>query len=73
MNHYVGALWFYEIVRTGTQYASLTLTLILAEIFESKIAILNIAPSLGTNPAHVQHLILPDDRAETVTSAYAGL
>src|ERR1700685_2006424 len=24
VNHYVGALWFYEIVRTGTQYAALT-------------------------------------------------
>ena len=47
VNHYVGALWFYEIVRTGTQYASFTLTLTLAADFDSKIAILDIASSRG--------------------------
>lgn len=73
VNHYVGALWFYEIVRTGTQYASLTLLLNLAEVYDSKIAILNIAPPPGDNPTHVQHLILTDDRSETVAAAYAGL
>lgn len=73
VNHYVGALWFYEIVRTGMQYASLTLILNLAEVHDSKISILNIAPPPGGNPTHVQHLILPDDRSETVAAAYAGL
>jgi hypothetical protein len=73
VNHYVGALWFYEIVRSGTQYASLTLILTLAEHFDSKIAILNIKPSSDAVPTHVQHLILTDDRSETVAAAYAGL
>jgi len=73
VNHYVGALWFYEIVRTGTQYASLTLILTLAENFDSKLAILNIKPSSDAVPTHVQHLILTDDRSETVAAAYAGL
>jgi hypothetical protein len=74
VNHYVGALWFYEIVRTGTQYASLTLTLTLAEVYDSKIAILNIAPpDVGAVATPVQHLILTDDKAETVAAAYAGL
>ena len=73
VNHYVGALWFYEIVRTGTQYASLTLTLTLAEGFDSKIAILDIASGEGAPVTPVQHLILTDDTPETVASAYAGL
>jgi hypothetical protein len=74
VNHYVGALWFYEIVRTGTQYASLTLSLSLTTDFASKIAILDIAPpGVGATATPVQHLILPDDTAETVAAAYAGL
>ena len=73
VNHYVGALWFYEIVRTGTQYASLTLTLSLAADFDSKIAILDIASAEDAPVTPVQHLILTDDRAETVAAAYAGL
>ena len=74
VNHYVGALWFYEIIRTGTQYASLTLTLSLAAVFDSKIAILDIAPpGIGATVTPVQHLILTDDTAETVAAAYAGL
>jgi hypothetical protein len=74
VNHYVGALWFYEIVRTGTQYASLTLTLTLADVYDSKIAILNIAPpGLGAVATSIPHLILTDDKAETVAAAYAGL
>jgi hypothetical protein len=51
----------------------LTLILTLAEVPDNKIAILNIAPPSGDNPTHVQHLILPDDRDETVAAAYAGL
>jgi hypothetical protein len=73
VNHYVGALWFYEIVRTGTQYASLTLTLTLTTDFENKIAILDIASGESEPVTPVQHLLLTDDRPETVASAYAGL
>src|SRR5690348_14610685 len=73
VNHYAGALWFYEIVRTGTQYASLTLTLTLTPDFDSKIAILDIASGAGAPVTPVQHLILTDDTPETVAAAYAGL
>ena len=73
VNHYVGALWFYEIVRTGTQYASLTLTLTLTTGFDSKIAILDIASGTSAPVTPIQHLILTDDTPETVAAAYAGL
>ena len=72
VNHYVGALWFYEIVRTGTQFASLTLTL---EKTSASLAIIDIAPDdhVTTPVTQVQHLILPDDTSETVAFAFQGL
>jgi len=73
VNHYVGALWFYEIVRSGTQYASLTLTLTLAPDFDSKIAILDIASAVGAPVTLVRHLLLTDDTPETAAAAFAGL
>jgi hypothetical protein len=72
-NHYVGALWFYELVRPGTQYASLTLT-VAAEVYSgSPTVILDISAAQGATVTQIKHLALPDDTASTVAQALACL
>jgi len=73
VNHYVGALWFYELVRTGTQYASLTLTVAPQSYSGSPTVILDIAASQGGVTTQIKHLILPDDTSLTVAQALAAL
>ena len=72
VNHYAGALWFYELVRTGTNYASLTLTLSQSPA-PSPVVTLNIAAAQGTAVTPITHLVLPDDTPNTVSLALAGL
>ena len=78
VNHYVGALWFYEIVRTGTQYASLTVQLQLVGTLENNAAITFILAadqtslSVGTY-TEITHLVLPDDDNTTIAQAFAAL
>jgi hypothetical protein len=72
VNHYVGALWFYELVRTGTQYASLTVTLTAQASPSDKTVLLDIGQA-GTLPTTIKHLILPFDTDATVTQALACL
>lgn len=66
-NHYTGALWFYEIVRTGTQYASASVNLTIVQPPNSTLAELQIGDTT------IQHLILPDDTSETLAQAFALL
>ncbi len=73
VNHYVGALWFYEIVRPQTQYASLTVSIIAETNVDHPIVTLNITPLGTTTATSIQHLVLPDDTANTVAQALAGL
>jgi hypothetical protein len=68
VNHYVGALWFYEITRPHTQYASLTLTFVKQSYTGSPTVVLNILPA-----TQISHLLLLDDTPETVVLAFAGL
>ncbi len=78
VNHYVGALWFYELIRPGTQYASLTFTVAQQSYTNSPSITLNIAaaptdsdPTPAVTP--IRHLALPDDTPATVAQALAGL
>ena len=78
VNHYVGALWFYEIVRTGTQYASLSVQLQLVGALANNATITFILAadqkSLGAGPyTEINHLVLPDDDNTTLAHAFAGL
>jgi hypothetical protein len=76
VNHYVGALWFYEIVRTGTQYASLTVQMELSSAAGSpyiQFALAADAASLSTAATTISHLVLPDDDSSTVALAIAAL
>jgi len=78
VNHYVGALWFYEIVRTGTQYASLTVQLQLVGTLENNATITFILAadqtSLSVGPyTEITHLVLPDDDNTTIAQAFAAL
>jgi hypothetical protein len=66
-NHYVGALWFYELTRTGHQYASATVTLSGTpdpnQIAQITIGRVGQAPGSQTV---LQHLNLIGDTVETV-------
>ncbi len=78
LNHYAGALWFYEIVRPQTQYAAVTLTFIEQSYTGSPTVVLDItpAPTAGSpNPpaTPISHLVLVDDTPATVAQAFAGL
>ncbi|MBV9763114.1 MAG: hypothetical protein JO340_21305 [Acidobacteriaceae bacterium] len=74
VNHYTGALWFYELVRTGTVYASLTVTLTALIYTGSPTVILDIAsPDSPNTPTQIKHLVLLDDTPSTVAEALAGL
>ena len=78
VNHYVGALWFYEIVRTGTQYASLTVEMQLQGTLANNARITFILAadqtSLANGPyTEISHLVLLDDTNSTIAQAFAGL
>ena len=78
VNHYVGALWFYEIVRTGTQYASLTVGFELAQPIANNavvtFALATDQTSLTAGPyTEISHLVLLDDDSSTMAQAFAGL
>jgi hypothetical protein len=71
VNHYVGALWFYELHRPGHQYASATITFngtpVPSEVTEIRIGRLGEPPG---SELVVQHLNLFGDTAQTIAKAY---
>jgi hypothetical protein len=79
VNHYVGALWFYELTRTGTQYASVTFTLNQQTPSTSSptivlaLAATAAALSVPGEVTLIQHLVLPDDSTANVAQALAAL
>jgi hypothetical protein len=80
VNHYVGALWFYEIVRSGTQYATLTVQMELSSSPDRgspyvQFALAADVASLGSanTVTEISHLVLPDDDSSTVALAIMGL
>jgi hypothetical protein len=74
VNHYVGALWFYELICAGQQYASATIT-----FSGSPDANLTTEIVLGTvgqpssTDTTIQHLNLIGDTTETLATAFALL
>jgi hypothetical protein len=62
-NHYAGALWFYELVRPGHQYASSTIIFSGAPEFGKTTQV-----SLGPTP--IQHLNLIGDTAASVAKCF---
>jgi hypothetical protein len=65
-NHYVGALWFYELIRLGHQFASVTVTFSGSPEWSGLTEIL-----LG--PTSIQHVNLIGDTAESVAKCFAFL
>jgi hypothetical protein len=73
VNHYVGALWFYELALPGHLYQSATVT-----ITQNAVAANYGYVSLFVGPdasdmSTISHLILPDDTSVTVAQAFANL
>ena len=70
-NHYVGALWFYELVRAGHAYASGTVDFVgspeFSQITEIIIGRTDYPPEIRTV---LQHLNLAGDTAESVARAF---
>jgi|GEM_PF-425580 len=75
VNHYTGALWFYELARTGTQYASLTVTLTPIQGYAGSptVVLAFAAPGEPDSPTLLSHLVLVDDTASNVAEALAAL
>ena len=71
VNHYVGALWFYELVRPGHVYASATVDFsgvpMFSQITEIRIGKVG-EPS--TSDTVIRHLNLIGDTAETIAKAF---
>ncbi len=71
VNHYVGALWFYELYRPGHQYASATVdftgTPVFSEITELRIGTVGEPPE---NDTVIQHVNRIGDTAETIAKAF---
>ncbi len=71
VNHYAGALWFYELVNPGQQYASATITF---SGTPDANAITTISIGLATNPNQaptpITHLNLIGDTAVTLAKAF---
>jgi hypothetical protein len=65
-NHYAGALWFYELVPSGSQYASATVTFTGSPVFGQTTQI-----SLGATP--ISHANLFGETAAEVAAAFALL
>ncbi|HEY1947435.1 MAG TPA: hypothetical protein VGG97_10545 [Bryobacteraceae bacterium] len=83
VNHYVGALWFYELTRTGTQYASTTFTLnspsplpLVSGASPTIVLAITPAPDVSDpSPARtlISYFVLLDDMVANVAQALVGL
>jgi hypothetical protein len=73
VNHYAGALWFYELALPGHVYnsATVTFTQVDTQSTVSGYVILQIGPE--GSPTQIEHLNLPWDTPATVAQALANL
>lgn len=74
VNHYVGALWFYELICVGQQYASATVTF--SGSPDPNLITQIILGTLGqptSTDTTIEHLNLIGDTAETLATAFALL
>ena len=73
-NHYAGALWFYELVPTGQQYATGTITWSGAPEF-GKTTKISLGPTIFTNvkPTIFTHVNLIGDTVASLAQAFALL
>jgi hypothetical protein len=62
-NHYVGAMWFYELCRPGHQYATGSITFAGKPVFGGQ-------TQVGLGPTQMAHLNLIGDTAESITKAF---
>ena len=69
VNHYVGALWWYELVRPGQEYASVTATVAIDGSTPTGYTEIDFVA--GTSTTTIQHLNLPDDTAASIAQALA--
>lgn len=69
VNHYVGALWWYELVRPGQQYAMVTATVSIDGSTPSGYTEIDFIA--GNSKTTIQHLNLPDDTATSIAAALA--
>ena len=71
VNHYTGALWFYELVRSGHQYASATVDFVgtpeFSQITELRIGRTDQPPAQDVVISHVNRI---GDSAETIAKAF---
>src|SRR5579871_4763086 len=70
VNHYVGALWFYELIRVGHVYASGTITFV-GSPDPSLITEIILRRTDDPTQNTIQHLNLIGDTAETLALAFA--
>ena len=71
VNHYAGALWFFELVIPGNTYAIGTLTF--AGTPEANSTTVVYIGEVGNTPTTITHLNLIGDSAETIATAFAQL
>src|SRR6185312_11674570 len=69
VNHYVGALWWYELVQPGQEYASVAATVAIDGTTPTGYTEIDFIA--GTSTTTIQHLNLPDDTAASVAQALA--
>jgi hypothetical protein len=69
VNHYVGAIWFYELVRPGQQYAAITASISVPAGGPTGYTEIDFGPT-GSITA-IQHLNLPHDTPQTIAEALA--
>lgn len=72
VNHYAGALWFYELVLPGHVYNNATISFAQNSNGNAGYITIGIGPD-PSNMSLITHLNLPDDTAGTVAQAFANL
>jgi hypothetical protein len=69
VNHYTGALWFYELIRPGQQYATVTATITVPAGGPAGYTEIDFGPE-GSKTT-IQHLNLLDDTEASIAQAFA--